>query len=278
MIEIPESATISQQAIGILTGMRITKVANATSPHKFTFYNGDPEAYPGLLEGLSIENVNGYGAFVDVVLEDEVHLLIGDGTNMRYSRAGEKQPVKHQLLVELDDGSFLTFTVAMYGAIYAFRGELDNPYYQGSMHKLNPLDERFDEAYFEQMIGGLKKDLSAKALLATEQRIPGLGNGVVQDILFNAGIHPKRKISTLSDLEKTDLLYSMKGTLSGMTELGGRNTEKDFFGNWGGYKVLLSKNTYKEPCPNCGHEIIREAYLGGTVYYCRECQKPSENL
>lgn len=273
MIEIPESATISQQAAGILTGRRISKVVNATSPHKFTWYNGDPEAYPGLLEGLSIETVNGYGAFVDVVLEDEVHLLIGDGTNMRYYRAGEKQPVKHQLLVVLDDGSFLAFTVAMYGAIYAFRGEFDNPYYQGSIHKLNPLDERFDEAYFEQMIGGLKKDLSAKALLATEQRIPGLGNGVVQDILFNAGIHPKRKVSTLSDLEKTDLLYSMKGTLSGMTESGGRNTEKDFFGNWGGYKVLLSKNTYKDPCPNCGHEIVREAYLGGTVYYCRECQK-----
>lgn len=273
MIEIPESATISEQAAGILTGKRIAKVVNATSPHKFTWYNGDPEAYPGLLEGLSIETVNGYGAFVDVVLEDEVHLLIGDGTNMRYYRAGEKKPVKHQLLAELDDGSFLVFTVAMYGAIYAFRGEFDNPYYQGSIHKLNPLDERFDEAYFEQMIGGLKKDLSAKALLATEQRIPGLGNGVVQDILFNAGIHPKRKVSTLSDLEKTDLLYSMKGTLSGMTELGGRNTEKDFFGNWGGYKVLLSKNTYKEPCPNCGHEIVREAYLGGTVYYCRECQK-----
>lgn len=273
MIEIPESATISEQAAGILTGKRIAKVVNATSPHKFTWYNGDPEAYPGLLEGLSIETVNGYGAFVDVVLEDEVHLLVGDGTNMRYYRAGEKQPVKHQLLAELDDGSFLVFTVAMYGAIYAFRGEFDNPYYQGSIHKLNPLDERFDEAYFEQMIGGLKKDLSAKALLATEQRIPGLGNGVVQDILFNAGIHPKRKVSTLSDLEKTDLLYSMKGTLSGMTEMGGRNTEKDFFGNWGGYKVLLSKNTYKEPCPNCGHEIVREAYLGGTVYYCRECQK-----
>lgn len=273
MIEIPESATISEQAAGILTGKRIAKVVNATSPHKFTWYNGDPEAYPGLLEGLSIETVNGYGAFVDVVLEDEVHLLVGDGTNMRYYHAGEKQPVKHQLLAELDDGSFLAFTVAMYGAIYAFRGEFDNPYYQGSIHKLNPLDERFDEAYFEQMIGGLKKDLSAKALLATEQRIPGLGNGVVQDILFNAGIHPKRKVSTLSDLEKTDLLYSMKGTLSGMTELGGRNTEKDFFGNWGGYKVLLSKNTYKDPCPNCGHEIVREAYLGGTVYYCRECQK-----
>lgn len=273
MIEIPESAIISQQATGVLTGRIITQVFNATSPHKFAWYNGDPAAYPTLLEGKKIEIARGYGAYVDLCLDGNVHLAIGDGTNMRYYRAGEKHPVKHQLLLVLDDGDFLVFTVAMYGAIYAFQGELDNPYYQGSVCKLNPLHHQFDETYFENMISGLKKDLSAKALLATEQRIPGLGNGVVQDILFNAGIHPKRKISTLSDLEKTDLLYSMKGTLGNMIEYGGRNTEKDLFGNWGGYQSVLSKNTYKDPCPNCGHEIIREAYLGGNIYYCPVCQK-----
>lgn len=273
MIEIPESKIISRQAAGILTGRTVVEVTPATSPHKFAFYNGDPLAYPSLLTGHRIETVEGYGAFVDVVLEDDVHLLIGDGTIMRYYRAGEEWPLKHQQLITLDDGSLLVFTVAMYGAIYAFRGEFDNPYYQGSIHKLNPLDELFDESYFEDMIGKAKKNLSIKALLATQQRIPGLGNGVLQDILFHAGIHPKRKISTLNDLEKVDLLYSMKGTLSNMVELGGRNTEKDFFGSWGGYCVVLSRNTYKDPCPNCGHEIVREAYLGGTVYYCPVCQK-----
>jgi formamidopyrimidine-DNA glycosylase len=43
--------------------------------------------------------------------------------------------------------------------------------------------------------------LSAKAFLATEQRIPGLGNGVLQDILFTAGIHPKRKMAAISEEE-----------------------------------------------------------------------------
>lgn len=273
MIEIPESKIISRQAAGILTGKTVSRVINATSPHKFAFFNGDPAGYPALLSGRRIETINGYGAFVDLVMEDEVHLLVGDGTIMRYYRSEDEQPAKHQQLILLDDGSFLVFTVAMYGCIYAFQGDFDNPYYQGSMHKLNPLDDGFDEDYFEGLMNGAKKNLTAKALLATEQRIPGLGNGVLQDILFNAGVHPKRKIPTLSDLEKTDLLYSMKGTLMHMVEQGGRNTEKDFFGNWGGYPVVLSKNTYKSPCPNCGHEIVREAYLGGTVYYCPICQK-----
>lgn len=272
MIEIPESLTIAAQAAGILTGRKIAGVVQPSSQHKFAWYNGDPLMYSGLLAGRKIEDVKGYGSFVDLVLDGETHLLIGDGTNMKYYPAGEGHPVKHQLLVEMEDGSFLVFTVAMYGAIYAFKGEFDNPYYQGSLHKLNPLSEHFNEAYFEGMIRATKKDLSAKALLATEQRIPGLGNGVVQDILFQAGIHPKRKISALSDLHKTDLLYSMKGTLRNMLEAGGRDTEKDFFGNRGGYKTILSKNTYKGPCPDCGHEIVREPYLGGNVYYCPVCQ------
>lgn len=273
MIEIPESTIISRQATGILTGRTVMQVFNATSPHKFAWFNGDPANYPEILTGHRIEAVNGYGAFVDLVMDEDIHLLVGDGTNIRYYRQEEQRPAKHQQLIVLDDGSFLVFTVAMYGCIYAFQGQFDNPYYQGSIRKLNPLQEQFDEAYFENMIANLKKDISVKALLATEQRIPGLGNGVVQDILFNAGIHPKRKVSILSDLQKTDLLYSIKGTLINMIEAGGRDTEKDFFGNWGGYKVILSKNTYKNPCPECGHEIIREAYLGGTVYYCPECQK-----
>lgn len=90
-------------------------------------------------------------------MDKDTHFLISDGTIMRYGQAGELHPVKHQQLLVLDDGSFLVFTVAMYGGIYAFQGEYDNPYYQGSIHKLNPLAEAFDEVYFENMVRGLKK-------------------------------------------------------------------------------------------------------------------------
>lgn len=272
MIEIPESATLGSQIIENLAGKEMTKVCNATSLHKFTWYNGDPLEYPALLVGRRIETAKGYGAFVDIVLDEDTHLLIGDGTNIGYYPALELCPSKYQLLIVLDDNSALVFTVAMYGAIYAFRGVFDNPYYQGSIHKISPLDERFDENYFENLFRSIKKDLSAKAFLATEQRIPGLGNGVLQDILFYAGIHPKRKMSTIRELEKQDLFYSLKNTLANMADKGGRDTEKDLFGNRGGYRMVLSKNTYGKPCPNCGAAIVKEPYLGGAVYYCPGCQ------
>lgn len=54
---------------------------------------------------------------------------------------------------------------------------------------------------------------------------------------------------------------------------GGRDTQPDLFGNNGGYQTIHSSKTWKNPCPRCGSAIMKEAYLGGSVYYCTECQK-----
>ncbi len=272
MIEIPESKTISFQAGNVLINKRITKVFNATSPHKFAFFYEDPAEYGKLLTGRQIKSAKGHGMFVDLYCDGNICITIGEGINMRYCSAIENHPKKYQLLIEFDDNSFLVFTVAMYGGIWAYKGTFDNPYYQGSLNSISPLDDTFDEPYFDNIFKSVTKDISLKALLATEQRIPGLGNGVLQDILFNAGVHPKQKKSTLSDFHKGELFHSLKVTLDKMARMGGRDTEKDLFGQVGGYKTILSKNTLKDPCPNCGNTIVKEAYLGGAIYFCPTCQ------
>ena len=94
----------------------------------------------------------------------------------------------------------------------------------------------------------------------------------MQDILFKAGIHPKRKISTLNDDEKDKLLSCVISVIKKMVKCGGRDTEKDIYGNKGGYKVKMSKNSISEGCPKCGSEIVKETYLGGSIYYCPVCQ------
>ena len=272
MLELPETRHLSDQAGSLLAGKTIAGVQPASSAHKFAFYNGDPADYPALLLGKKILGARGHGMFVDLALEDECFISISDGTNMRLLSAIEPAPSKHQLLIAFDDGSQLVFTVAMYGGIWAFRGSIDNIYHQGSLRSTSPLLDGFDEPYFEKILAGTKKDLPLKGLLATEQRIPGLGNGVLQDILFNARLHPKRKTSTLSSDERSGLFRSLKQTLQQMSLQGGRDTEKDLFGRPGGYKTILSRNTLQLPCPRCGGSITKEAYMGGAVYYCKNCQ------
>ena len=85
-------------------------------------------------------------------------------------------------------------------------------------------------------------------------------------------MNPRRKLNTLSKDEMSTLLTSLKSTLGKMTRLGGRNTEKDLFGEPGGYQVVMYAKNKGKPCPRCGSEILKEAYLGGSVYYCQHCQ------
>ena len=274
MIELPEAAVLANQLNKQVKGRRILKVIAAHSPHKFAWYHGNPKNYQSLLKDKMINNAVSVGGMVEMRVDDAI-IVLSDGAGLRYHYDNKPLPKKHQLLIELDNSSFLTVSIQMYGGILCFKeGTCDNKYYLTAKEKPSPLSKKFNEKYFDSIVSVPDlQNKSVKFLLATEQRIPGLGNGVLQDILFNAKIHPKRKVATLSDKEKDKLYYSLKTVLMDMIEKGGRDTEKDLFGSNGGYITKLSKNTAGKPCGNCGSIIKKESYMGGSIYYCSKCQK-----
>ena len=272
VIELPEAAVLAEQVNETVVGKKIKNVIAAHTPHKLAWYFGDPQEYKSLLTGKVISEAASYGGQVEITA-DKAKLLFSDGVNLRYCKRGDKRPDKHQLLLEFDDASYMVGWVQMYGGLSAFpEGENDNKYYLIAKEKPSPLSDDFDEIYFKSLFYEGAAKLSLKAFLATEQRIPGLGNGVLQDILFNAKMHPKKKVGTLSAADKQILFDSVKNTLLEMTARGGRDTENDLSGKPGEYKTKLSKNTVGQPCPICGTLIQKEAYLGGSIYYCIECQ------
>lgn len=274
MIELPEAIAFSKQLNQVIFGKKIMNVIAAQTPHKFAWYHGDPQKYHDLLAEKVIGTAQGFGSMIEIKAEDAV-ILLGEGVAIRYHNENEKKPQKHQLLIEFDDFSAISVSVQMYGGIWCFKeGDFNNEYFLQAKVKPSPLSEDFDRTYFDNIISKQDNEkLSAKALLATEQRIPGLGNGVLQDILYNAHIHPKKKVGTFSIEDKDNLFNSIKTTLAQMTFEGGRDTEKDIFGCFGGYKTKLSKNTVGQNCEICGGKIKKEAYMGGSIYYCEGCQK-----
>jgi len=273
MLEIPEARVIALQLKETLQGKTISKAVAASSPHGFAWYFGDPAVYGDMLEGKKITDAEAYGGRPEIWAED-MRISFADGANIRYYETVEKIPIKHQLLLEFEEGGFICCTVQMYAAILAFPDGAndDNFYYMVGKEKPSPLTDEFDAAYFASLLTDETKKLSAKAFLATEQRIPGLGNGVLQDILWTAKIHPKKKMTTLSDSEFETMFDTVKSLLSKMTELGGRDKEKDIFGKPGGYVTVMSKKNDGAPCPVCGTPIRRFSYLGGNVYVCEGCQ------
>ena len=272
MLEIPESATVSRQIRETCAGRTIERVTAAHSPHGFAWYCGDPSVYPRLLEGGEITGAQAVAGYVRIDASG-VTILLHDGVNARHLAPGAVEPKKHQLLIRFDDGSGIVCTVQMYGGLYAFpQGEMRNPYYDAALAKPHPFSEGFDERHFESIVSNAPGKLSAKGLLATEQRIPGLGNGCLQDILFRAGVNPQSKLSALSDEDIAAIFTSLKTTLREMADSGGRNTERDLFGEYGGYRTLMSSKTVSRPCPDCGKTLERKTYMGGNVYFCPSCQ------
>jgi formamidopyrimidine-DNA glycosylase len=205
MLEIPEALVIARQTSQILAGCTIVQVIVGQTPHKFAFYAGDPAAYPALLVGKKISHAKARGGMVSIAAGDST-LVFSDGAALRHWPAASKRPDKHQLLLEMDDGSAFTASIQLY----------------------------------------------------------------------RAGIHPRQVVRLLDLAAKDRLFHAIKDTLAEMAAMGGRDTEKDLFGQPGGYQTQLSKNTVGQTGRKCGQTILKEAYLGGSVYVCPGCQRLSK--
>lgn len=276
MIEAPEARYLCRQLNETVRGKRITDVFAQFSPHKFAWFTGSTEEYAGWLSGKTIDNAKPQGGMVEITIGDKV-LVLTDGVNLRYLSPGTKLPTKHQLLIAFEDESCLVASVRMYGGLMCYdKGAADSQlsdYYRIARNKPQVMSDEFTKEYFLSLINAdSAQKKSAKAFLATEQSIPGLGNGVLQDILYHTHIHPKKKIAELTDKEREKLFYQIKETMNDIYLQGGRSTETDLLGENGKYVACLSKDTAGMACPRCGEIIVKENYLGGSIYYCRGCQ------
>ncbi len=273
MIELPEAVTLAAQASELVVGRVITAAEAGHTPHRLTWFTGEPSDYRAALTGRTLTGASAVGGHV-VLEAGEVRVVLSDAAVPRRHAPGERLPDRHQLRLDLDDGAALVVTVAMYGGIELLRdGDAGSPYLAAARRAPSPLTAAFDADWFAGLLAadGVGR-LSAKAFLATEQRVPGLGNGVLQDVLWVAGIHPRRKVATLSDAERAALHSAVTGTLRAMADAGGRDTERDLRGRPGRYPTVMCRGTLHLPCPRCGGPRSKEAYLGGSVYVCAACQ------
>jgi formamidopyrimidine-DNA glycosylase len=129
--------------------------------------------------------------------------------------------------------------------------------------------------YFSALIKDLAagKKRSLKSLLTQDQLIPGLGNAIVQDILFRSRLHPRHPLTELSATQVKELYNAIQSTLQDVIAGGGRYDEFDLFNQRGGYVRIMDKNALNRPCPECAGKIMKLSYLGGTCYLCPTCQQ-----
>jgi formamidopyrimidine-DNA glycosylase len=104
--------------------------------------------------------------------------------------------------------------------------------------------------------------------------LAGIGNVYVQDILFQAKLHPNRRISTLSEKEINILYNAIRDVLNHSIQLGGLAYEKDFYGQKGKLTINEFLVGYKtgKPCPACKTPIEKIKTGSTSSYICPKCQ------
>lgn len=276
MIELPEACTIAGQMNATIRGKRIGSVTRGNSPHKFAFYTGTPEEYATIMTGKSVGEADVDGSFIVLGIGDQHVLLLGEGgEKIIYHSNAKTLPKKHQFLVEFDDATYLTVSVQGWGAIQLWeRAGLSEHPFMGKKG-LSPLHEKFSMDYFLGLFAQLpeKDGRSVKYFLISEPGVRGIGNGCLQDILFQARIHPRRKAVDLREDEREMLYVAVTETIQQAVQKGGRDSECDLFNQPGQYTRILHSKSVGTPCPNCQTPIEKNTFLGGAVYYCPQCQK-----
>lgn len=275
MIELPEALVIARQMDKELVGKRILHGNRGNSFHKFAFSSGTPEEYEAIFKDKTIGRTSAHGMSILTEIGREHKLVLGCGGERILLHAKEvKLPKKYHLLLQFEDGTSLTVTISGWGNTLLLPASEAGQHAHVKEDQITPLDDAFTLDYFQQLFAEVdpKSSKSIKYFMITKPGVWGAGNGCLQDILFRAKIHPRRKVVDIYASEQHALYDALKGTLAQMIDLGGRSSEYDLYGNRGGYVRILDRETKGKPCPECGTPIEKIQYLGGACYLCPRCQ------
>ena len=275
MFELPEMVTLARQANETILGKVIREGYLGNSPHKFVWYNRNPEEFTRLTDGKIVGKAFAKGRWLFIPLEPGYVLVLGEcGGKILYHPAGMELPKKYHLWLAFEDGSALTTLTQMWGAMELFEaGQEKERKYVKDM-RTTPTDPEFSFDYFSGLIDELLRGekRSVKSLLTQDQLIPGLGNAIAQDIMFHAHLHPRHALAELTPSQQRDLYAAITDAVHAVIDKGGRNDETDLFGKPGGYIRLMDSSAAGKPCPDCGRKVEKIQYLGGACYFCPKCQ------
>ncbi len=186
-----------------------------------------------LMADKKIGPVTTKGKWIFIKLEPDAYFMLslGMGGNVLFHKHGEDLPEKYQLAMTFKDGSRISIAFWWFGYAHAATANKLAEHKMTAKLGISPLDDAFT---YERLNGILKgKKGNVKSVLMDQACIAGIGNVYIQDILFNAKVHPDRKVPSLSYTEKKALHKAIKENLSKAISQGGIAFEKDLYGNPG---------------------------------------------
>ncbi len=127
-----------------------------------------------------------------------------------------------------------------------------------------------------------RRKLRLKSLLLDQSFVAGVGNIYADEALFEAGLHPERRVGSLRRLEKEKLFEAIPRVLERGIVFGG-TTLRDYVnsdGEKGSHQEELRiYGRADRPCYRCGSTVERVVISQRGSHFCPDCQprRPRSN-
>src|ERR671920_2011970 len=271
MPELPEVETIKEDLRGLVVGLEIES-AEVLDPSLVE--QPSTEEFVRRLEGAGITGARRRAKHLIVELDsgDSVVFQLKIGGQFSLVPPVEEPETALMLILHLDGQRrlFLRDETGFTRARLLDAGELED---RLSPLGPEPLEDGFEAGYLPRTIGSRRAQI--KPLLLDQKVVSGIGNIYVDEILYEARLHPRRKANTLSGEEWGRLHTAIIENLAAGVEHRGTTVRlyKDVLGRPGEHQNYLRVfEKHGKPCLGCEGKVVREKVGGRPTHFCPSCQ------
>jgi formamidopyrimidine-DNA glycosylase len=271
MPELPEVETIKEDLRSLVVGSKV-EWAEVLAPSLVE--QPSTEKFLGRIEGVRIKGARRRAKHLIVELDsgDSLVFQLKIGGQLLLVPPVEEPRTALMLVVHLDGDRrlFLRDETGFTRARLLDAEELEERF---SSLAPEPLEDGFETDHLPRTIGSRRAQI--KPLLLDQKVVSGIGNIYVDEILYDARLHPRRKANTLSEGEWTALHGAIRSNLAAGVEHRGTTVRlyRDVLDRPGEHQNYLRVfEKHGHPCPGCEGEVVREKVSGRPTHFCPACQ------
>ena len=287
MPELPEVETVRRGLAPVMEGARIEKADVRRPDLRWPF----PPDMAERLTGATVLRLRRRSKYILADLSTGETLLIHLGMSGRMLVSGvsgrempgqfhhsHPAPEKHDhVVLDMEGGARITFNDARrFGAMDLMDSAAQDTHPLLAVLGPEPLGNAFDGPSFAARLAGRKTPI--KSALLDQRIVAGLGNIYVCEVLFRAGISPKRQAGRIATQRLESLVPIIREVLSEAIEAGGsslrdhRQTDGELGYFQHSFQVYGREGA---PCvtPGCSATIRRIVQSGRSSFYCPTCQR-----
>jgi len=270
MPELPEVETIKNELAPLVRGRRITGISLGWEG---IVKKSSPEDFCARLVGQGVTWISRRGKYLIFSLSSGqalvIHLKMTG--SLLFNHASDEPDKYIRAVLHLDNNYQIRFRdPRKFGVMWLVEDA------ESLVGKLGP--EPLTESFSATVLAGrlAKRKAPIKPLLLDQNFIAGIGNMYADEALYDAGIHPLRPATSLSQQEIARLHKAIQEVL--WAAIGNKGASVENYFRPGGelgtahFKFRVAHGLGGKLCPRCGAPIERIVVRNRGTYFCPKCQ------